>query len=492
MKRLLSLGLFLLCMSSIAQIITPGTGVRWTLDSLVTHAPLSFSNSNGAFIQEFDDVEISSNDTLYLAPGTIWLVDSGLRITVKGSFIADGNGSIFIQGLDSTKHYDGFRFEEFSVAEITGANFVYGGGLKVLTETFFMDSSSVSYNNSGVSTGSAISFSRGRPVVQNSTFWYNELPAFSSGANIEVAPRLINNVLVRNNQGNSNRPQINLGPSGANDTTIIRRNLIVGDSAATQVGGISVSSLLSVPLNAIIDSNEIYSNRYGITMAGASIYGRINANIIEDNNIQGNPMLGGSGISLNNNSGNYYVEASYNEIRRNLWGITLLGSAVINLGDTASSNFVAGKNIFSDNGNNGLVYALYNNTSQTISAMNNCWEEDTTKALGAEDVITHLFDDNTLGEVIYAPVWNCKESGISVEEVEVKQLEVYPNPSNGIFTVNAPSPLSVEIIDLRGMKVWNGQLDAGQNRLNLDLSTGVYILNCHSKDERYTQKISIR
>ncbi|MEZ4792091.1 MAG: hypothetical protein R2783_01010 [Gelidibacter sp.] len=41
--------------------------------------------------------------------------------------------------------------------------------------------------------------------------------------------------------------------------------------------------------------------------------------------------MGGSGMSLDTSSGGMDIIASGNEIRRNLWGITVIGQASINL-----------------------------------------------------------------------------------------------------------------------------------------------------------------
>src|SRR5690606_37370079 len=155
-------------------------------------------------------------------------------------------------------------------------------------------------------------------------------------------------------------------PTGA-DTTFIVGNIIRGDSGLTRVGGISVSSLLGgMQVNVVMDSNLITGNRYGITMYGATM-GLIRYNDIGNNNLETNPLSGGSGISLYSNTGP--VIATGNIITGNLWGITLIGTASVNLGDTSAANYNEGRNIFYDNGNGGSIYALYNNTSNTIPAM---------------------------------------------------------------------------------------------------------------------------
>ena len=176
-------------------------------------------------------------------------------------------------------------------------------------------------------------------------------------------------------------------------------------------------------VNVVIDNNIIRGNRYGITMLGINDSAEITNNIIEDNNIQGDPNLGGSGINLNSSSISEDVIVSGNEIRRNLWGITLQGEATINLGDDASN---PGNNTFAENGNGGEIYALYNNTANPILAKNNCWIEDQQSTeQQVEDVIFHSVDDSNLGEVTFTP-FLCGILGVADNTVE--NFSFYPNP----------------------------------------------------------------
>ena len=493
---LLSIFSLLAIVASAQNMVTPGTGVNWNLDSLATHFPGSISKISATEFQMSDSLEVAANDTLMLTESLlVWRIDSGMLVRVYGTFISDAGGSqIGITGPDTTKPFYGFRFEEFSTVRFYGTSVLFGGGLRVLTEDFIMDGCQVSYNSSGASTGAAVNFSRGNPVVKNSIFRGNELPAFASGANQEVGAVIMHNLLEGNGKANANRPQINLGPSGLNDTTYVIGNTIIGDRSLDQVGGISVSSLLSVDLNAVIDSNLVRNNRYGITMAGSNIIGQINGNIIDSNDTQGNPMLGGSGISLNSSTpGGLNVSAAYNEINYNLWGITLIGKASINLGDTLTTTYNEGKNKFSGNENGGTIYALYNNTDVTVSALNNCWESDTTLGLTAEDVIFHLNDDATLGEVTFNPVWDCQEeSGVGLEDFAVNSIDVFPNPSNGEVNVDLPSPGTLQVYDLKGTLLYTAQLDAGLNTLQTELPTGMYALRILLGEGQYAQKLVIK
>src|SRR5690606_24441167 len=158
----------------------------------------------------------------------------------------------------------------------------YGGGLKVVTPDFEMDNCEVSNNFTGSSTGGAISFSSGSPIVRNSTFKFNENPALSSGANTSVSALIEGNYFEGNNTTNNNRPQINMGPSGEEDSIRIINNTVIGNRDLTMVGGIAAVSLVGVPNKIAIRENIVRDNRYGITSMGNSS-GFITDNVIEDN-----------------------------------------------------------------------------------------------------------------------------------------------------------------------------------------------------------------
>src|SRR5690606_23933618 len=137
---------------------------------------------------------------------------------------------------------------------------------------------------------------------------------------------------------------------------------------------------------------------YGITVTGSNVRALITNNIITDNNTQGNPNLGGSGINLNGGVTNVSI-VSGNRITGHLWGITLQNAVMTNLGDTAAASFNPGGNSFAGNGNGGVVYALYNNTPNAVPAMNNCWDyvNPMTDPDSIATVIVDASDINTLG-----------------------------------------------------------------------------------------------
>ena len=360
----------------------------------------------------------------------------------------------------------------------------------MLTETFTIDNCLITNNVSGVSTSGAIGISRGKPQITNNTITFNQTTAIGSGATNLVSPCIFNNYIEGNNQANSNRPQINLGPTLESDPTEIIQNTIKGDRSLTQVGGISVSDLLSAGgVNAIIDDNVIIDNRYGMVIQSNNVSAFIRNNVIEDNNTQGNPNLGGSGISLLASVEGNVIVASGNEIRRNLWGITLQGESMINLGDDVDN---IGQNVFSGNGNGGTIYAVYNNTDNPLTAMNNCWDEENTPntLADAEAVIVHQNDITTLGLVTFDPV-NC--GFLSVDELAYNEMTIYPNPTSGQFGLTNNTLFNqMNVYSIDGKLIMQKTLQSGSNDLYLDLNTGLYLLEFNGLNAKATKKLVIK
>ena len=480
----LSIGIF--AVLSAQDYTTPGTGATYSLDDLVTASPSTISVSGSTYTL-VGNLTISTTDTLLINSDVTLEIGADLLITVFGTFTVDADNVMFT-AINTAAPYEGFRFEEFSTINIQNSTIQYGGGLRVLTETFTINNCTITNNVSGVATGSVIALSRGEAQITNNTITFNETPAVSSGATNQVSAYIFNNYIEGNNIANSNRPQINMGPTMADPPLRIVGNTIIGDRDLTMVGGLAVGNLVGGSINAIIDDNIVTDNRYGMTIIGPNSFAYVRNNVFEDNDTQGNPNLGGSGISLSNGNGTMDVIASGNQFRRNLWGITILSGASINLGDGGTN---VGQNVFSQNGNGGVTYALYNNTPNTLNAMGNCWiEENAPNTLAdAELVIFHQNDDNTLGEVLFDPV-NC--DFLSVEETSMDAAIIYPNPTNGqLFITNNTRFSNVNVYSVDGKLVAERTLEIGTSELQFNLQSGIYILELNGNGEKSIKKLVV-
>lgn len=467
-----------------AQYSTPNTGVNWTLDDIAANSPGTVTVSGNEYTLH-ENLTVSGNDQLNLNTDLILKIAPEVEIFVSGVFICNSD-TIVITAVDPENPYKGFWFSLPSEGYFANTLIEYGGGIHAGTPDFEMDNCEVSHHNAGSSISAALSFSNGSPIVKNCTFKFNETPAIGSAANTEVSALIENNYFEGNNQANSNRPQINMGPSGPEDSLRILNNTIIGDRTLTMVGGIASSSFSSQINLFVIKGNTVRDNRYGITSYGNSS-GVIENNTIEDNDTEVNPMNGGSGISLYSTN---LVKITRNEIRRNLWGVTIIGTAQANLGSDDTEDLNPGLNIFSENGNNGEIYALYNNTANPIKALHNCWiEGQESTADDVESVIFHSVDDGTLGEVFFDPF----ECGVmAVIDWEADLFQIYPNPTKGSFYINSNENGNLVIYDLNGKRIQNEANLIGTNQVQIHLPVGIYIVEFEVNGKKSTKKLVVK
>lgn len=278
-----------ICLQAKAQYITPNTGVNWGLDDIVSNAPsvLTFNNGIYTLSQNFT---IAENDTFVIDEDAEIRINENISFTVAGNFTADAN-AIKITATNPATPYNTITFQEFSTVFLRNVTIDYGKGIRASSGNLEMQSCSMSYHKEGTTATSAIAFSQGSLIINNSRFTFNDYPALSSGANQAVSPIITNNYFEGNNVSNGNRPQINMGPTGAGTLRIVG-NTIKGNRALTRTGGISASSIFGTAVRVVIDNNTIIDNRYGINIQGATASGFVRGNIIENNNTENNPNLG--------------------------------------------------------------------------------------------------------------------------------------------------------------------------------------------------------
>ncbi len=412
MKHYFTIMLLAITLTAGAQYITPGTGVRWNLDSLANNsAGVLFVNGDHYEIN--GSITISSGDTIEILNGTSVVLHDLSYIESYGKFTVDAATPVTFTALDSlsTSKWRGFKFYEGHETIIKNAIIEYGGGIRVLSGGSFHISNSIlqrNYYKSGSTSGSfssaAVLDMTGYAEIINNVIKNNQRGAIASGSNTSTPLLIKNNYIFGNTTENSNRPQINMGPAGDGGTTYIIGNTVIGNGF-TNAGGIAYSSLLGVGGDVVIDSNVVINNRYGITITGSGMNGTVRYNTLTGNNIQNNPDLGGSGINFTASSSSSYqhVVVTGNHIEDNLWGITIIGYPVVNMGNTDPSNFNPGLNTFVNNGNNGIDYDLYNNGPVEQYAQGNHWNVNSQDEASIETVVTHQNDNSALGLVHFMP-----------------------------------------------------------------------------------------
>lgn len=390
--------LYLIPLTVSAQYITPGNHLTLSFEDLV-------AMSDGAVLQDGDiflvnsDLIISATDKLVISEESYIRVAAGKRIEILGQFISDPNyGTVTFTAQDTlsvANNFRGFRFDNAEPSLFRNTTVKYSGGIQLLG-TFVEFNQCVIRNNGTSNTSSAITFSNTSPIIRHCDFIENLQSAIGSAANVQGSPIIQHNRFIHNVTNNTNRPQINLGPGVPSDTLRIENNYIEGNFSLS--GGIAVATLTGGTIVASIRNNTITNNRYGYTQVGNNISSIIEGNQFIDNNLETNPLSGGSGINFfGSNTTNVSIVRN-NLITGNLWGITIQGNAQPSFGTEQSP----GGNVIFQNGNSGETYALYNNTPQSIQAVGNYWG-DNSEAF-AESVIFHKPDDSSLGTVTYLPI----------------------------------------------------------------------------------------
>lgn len=493
MKKTLSLIAVMAYLGAFAQFTSPNTGVTYNLTSLAQAAPGTVTNNGDHFLIS-QNVTISANDKLIIDENTVVKLNKDVMLYIFGTYQTNSPQLIYTTNVEG-EAYKGIRFEDTSTVDIKNTTVEKGGGMRVNTSNFVMNNCIIRKNvtvSGGATSSAAIQFgSVNNTLIKNSGFIENYGSALGSGANISVSGTIDSNYFYGNNTSNQNRPQINMGPGGTAGI-VITNNEIIGNRNLTMTGGISASALIGGANNVKIEYNIIRDNRYGITVAGNSSYGTVTRNIIENNNTQNNPLQGGSGINfIGSGTAVMDIKVSGNQVRGNLWGVTLQGTAQANFGSDIPGKENEGKNIFKNNINEGKVYALYNNTPNNIEAKFNCWREgELSNDAMVEDVITHQVDDTAYGVVNFKP-YNCGAVQ-AVTDLQKAKLQVYPNPSQGTFNLKSESEGNVVITDFSGRMVYSGSVIKGENKINLKATAGVYILNYQNETAKSSTKIIIQ
>ena len=245
--------------------------------------------------------------------------------------------------------------------------------------------------------------------------------AIGSAANASRPLTISHCVFDKNSTENNNIPQINVT---AANPMIIEGCQMTGNPDNTMVGGIGISNFYGFDADITIKDCYIEDNRYGIGLVGPAAKIRIENNILMNNRYETDPMKGGSGISFYDPYQQTEAIITKNHIEGGLWGVTVIGCKNVNMGriDVAETDehYNPGGNTFKNNGNDGVLYDLYNNSANTIYAQGNTWNVSEQTEEKIESVIFHKNDDPSLGEVIYWPAATITE----IKQTETSKLPV--------------------------------------------------------------------
>ena len=377
-----------------AQWVSPGLGTTYTMPDLVDVTNGVVTN-NGTTFTINADLTISTGDVLLIDNSVIRIDAPGVLITINGSMNCVHTGDrVKLYGTQQNQF--SMLFENAAGCNIKKMYFSDGAGIRVIESDVTFDDVKFVYFTRDYSN-SVINILNCNPTIKDCYFMLNEGSAIGSPVNGQASPQILNCEFDTNVTDEVNAPQINLGPGG-NDTIRIVGNEIYTIMAQHYVGGISIADLMGVgSTKVLLKDNIVKDNRYGYNQQGETISSVIEGNQFIDNNHEDNPMNGGSGISIYGTSVNNKAILRNNLITGNLWGITAIYYHDIDLGTEDDW----GNNTIHDNGNGGVIYDLYNNSTCDIMAVGNDWGSIDMETI--ESHIYHQNDDPGLGLVTFVP-----------------------------------------------------------------------------------------
>ena len=423
MKKLItSLLLTVLCMTAFAQFTTAGDGKTYNIHTLAGIegtgiVAWELSENEPPTYQLSQNITIANGDKFVMDDGIDLLFEKNVTLTIEGE--ADfnlTNGSSF----DSATDYEEPLNAAVRIAGTTTTQFnkctFYEVGLQLMSEGATNMNRCSFYCHDGSSAAALYFISAGAAsTIENCYFEWCAKAAIGSAANASQPLTIKNCTFEMNSAANNNVPQINI--TAAKPLTI-EGCAINGNSVNNMVGGIGISNFMSYDADITISNCEIRNNRYGIGLVGPAASIRIKDCTLVNNCYETNPMNGGSGISLYDPYKQTKAVISGNHIEGSLWGVTIIGCQDVNLGClNEGQNYNPGGNVFKNNGNNGELYDLYNNSTLTVYAQNNTWNVSEQTEEQIESVIFHKHDNASLGEVIFMPAANTTDiKGITVDK----------------------------------------------------------------------------
>jgi len=108
-------------------------------------------------------------------------------------------------------------------------------------------------------------------------------------------------------------------------------------------------------------------------------------------------------------------------------------------------------------------------------------------------MIVAWVQDNLTKSVLQSESYDL-DINIGIESIEQSQISIFPNPTNGIFTINGIDECIIKIVDIAGREVYNEYTNKNNTAIDIsNLEKGVYFVNITEENEVvYTQKIILK
>ncbi len=135
-------------------------------------------------------------------------------------------------------------------------------------------------------------------------------------------------------------------------------------------------------------------------------------------------------------------------------------------------------------------------TFEELGVVDNTGTANFTLPANAKDVTNGYIMIEAVDNV-YLAVKKFSTGTLATKELDAKKSLIYPNPSNGSFTIEQKTSgkVSVEIIDLNGRTVYTSSENASGNfkkQIDTKLPAGVYVVKVSSDEGQSTSKLIIK
>ncbi|MCB2199427.1 T9SS type A sorting domain-containing protein [bacterium] len=395
---------------------TPGTGVSWTADSLVTHSDGVVSwNAEQARWESTETLVISQTDSLAIL-GNIHVDDNGEQdYLVHGSLLiglpeGEPTDSVIVSGEPQEGFDDGpggFRVSSTGRLHLIRA-ILEGGGMWGLNHAVWVDGGYADLNGCRIFDwiGSGAQATAGGTLELDGCFLHD---LHEGGLILNGIASVHNTTILRFNQASANLDNAAITIPTTSATLVEIENCIIEGSDNNQSGGIRIDNIGEQDQAISINGSVIENCAYGIWISGAYSTMDVEACTLRTNTALDDLASSGEGLRVESGAS---VRAAGNVFVGNAVGVRLQQTIdqplALQLGTSGSEDPLArGYNRFVENGYDGNIVAIENFSPHAVSAQNNYWGSD-----DPLEIDSWIVDDDEIemyGAVTIQPLWNGDE-----------------------------------------------------------------------------------
>ena len=188
-------------------------------------------------------------------------------------------------------------------------------------------------------------------------------------------------------------------------------------------------------------------------------------------------MIGDNNVTLNviDNNGNSAQCTSVVTVIDNIYPVAICNNISISL-----------ENMFAEISIEDIDNGSYDNCEEvTLSISQTDFDES---HIGDNTVILTITDSSGNTDTCEAIV--TVEPGLSIEENILETINIYPNPTANVLYIKSNVSSNYHLYNMVGQKIISGQINEGDNELNLrQYSNGIYFIKFIKNNRVYTKKI---